>query len=67
MRIYEEPFGLAVLYRMELRQLYDIVAHMVREDPYALLCSDVDDNGSQSADDLTKLARYVAKIINTLD
>ena len=38
MRIYEEPFGLAVLYRMELRQLYDIVAQMVREDPYALLC-----------------------------
>ena len=39
----------------------------ILEDAYALLCSDVDDNGTQSADDLTKLARYVAKIINTLD
>ena len=38
LRIWEEPFGMAVLYRMELRQLYEITMEMLREDPYALLC-----------------------------
>ena len=38
LEIREVPFGMATLYRMELRQLYDIVTQMLREDPYALLC-----------------------------
>ena len=38
LRIWKEPFGMGVLYRMELRQLYEITMQMLREDPYALLC-----------------------------
>lgn len=32
------PFGMATLYRMDLRQLYEIAADMFREDPCATLC-----------------------------
>jgi aminoglycoside N3'-acetyltransferase len=38
LEIREVPFGMAVLYRMKLRQLYEITMQMLREDPYALLC-----------------------------
>lgn len=42
LRIYTQNFGLAVLYRMELRQLYEIIQEMLREDPFALLCKKPD-------------------------
>ena len=40
LKIYEEPFGMATLYRMELGQLYEIGMEMFREDPNATLCRD---------------------------
>jgi aminoglycoside N3'-acetyltransferase len=36
------PFGLATLYRMELRELYDITSQMIKEDEFALLCKKPD-------------------------
>ena len=36
------PFGLATLYRMELRELYDITTEMIREDEFVLLCKKPD-------------------------
>ena len=38
LEIREEPFGMGVLRRIRLRQLYEITSQMLREDPYALLC-----------------------------
>ena len=42
LHIYEVPFGLATLYRMELRELYDITTQMIKEDEFALLCKKPD-------------------------
>lgn len=42
LHIYEVPFGLSKLYRMELRELYDITMQMLREDEFALLCKKPD-------------------------
>ncbi len=42
LHIYEVPFGLATLYRIELRELYDITMQMLREDEFALLCKKPD-------------------------
>ncbi len=38
LHIHSVPFGLSTLYRMELRELYDITMQMLREDELALLC-----------------------------
>ena len=38
LHIESVSFGLATLYRMELRELYDITMQMIREDEFALLC-----------------------------
>ena len=40
LKIYSAPLGNATVYRMELKQLYEIGAEMFREDPYATLCHD---------------------------
>ncbi len=42
LHIAEVPFGLATLYRMELRELFDITTEMIREDEFALLCKKPD-------------------------
>jgi len=42
LKIYTQPFGMTTLYRMELRQLYDITMDMLKEDICALLCHDPD-------------------------
>ncbi|MBQ2742597.1 MAG: AAC(3) family N-acetyltransferase [Oscillospiraceae bacterium] len=42
LHIYEVPFGLSTLYRMELRELYDITMQMLSEDEFALLCKKPD-------------------------
>jgi len=38
LQIHEVPFGMATLYRMDLRQLYDIGLQMYKEDAVGLLC-----------------------------
>ena len=38
LHIYEEPFGLGSIYRISIRELYEIGMRMYREDPYAMLC-----------------------------
>lgn len=38
LHIHAVPFGLSTLYRMELRELYDITMQMLRDDELALLC-----------------------------
>ncbi|MBQ7119888.1 MAG: DUF4910 domain-containing protein [Oscillospiraceae bacterium] len=38
LHIEKVTFGLATLYKMELRELYDITMQMIREDEFALLC-----------------------------
>lgn len=38
--IHEAPLGMGTLYRMELKQLYDIGMAMFRADPNATLCTD---------------------------
>jgi len=40
LHIYEHPFGMATLYRIKLREIYDIAMSMFRENPLATLCSD---------------------------
>ena len=42
LHIHEVPFGLSALYRMELRELYDIAMQMISEDEFALLCKKPD-------------------------
>jgi len=38
LHIYQQPFGLATLYRIELRELYEIGMQIYREDPIGMLC-----------------------------
>ena len=38
LHIHEVPFGMATLYRMDLRELYDIGLQMYKEDAVGLLC-----------------------------
>ena len=40
LHIYEQPFGIATLYRIKLREIYDIGIEMFKENPLATLCSD---------------------------
>ena len=40
LKIYAAPLGNATVYRMELKQLFEIGAEIFREDPYATLCHD---------------------------
>lgn len=40
LKIYEAPCGMGALYRMDLKQLYEIGMAMFLEDPNATLCSD---------------------------
>lgn len=42
LHIYEHKFGLVTLYRIDLREVYDITMQMFREDPYATLCKKPD-------------------------
>ncbi len=42
LHIHEVPFGLSTLYRMELRELYDITMQMLSEEEFALLCKKPD-------------------------
>ena len=42
LEISEVPLGMGKLYRMSLRQLYDIGMEMFRDDPGATLCTDPD-------------------------
>ncbi len=40
LHIYEHKFGLTTIYRMELRELYDIGLQLYKEDAIGLLCQD---------------------------
>ena len=38
LHIYQQPFGMATLYRIELRELYEIGMQIYKEDPIGMLC-----------------------------
>ena len=42
LKIYEQKLGMATLYRIKLRELYDIGIEMFKENPLATLCDDPD-------------------------
>lgn len=42
LHIYEEPFGMATLYRMDISELYEISMEMFKESSLATLCKDPD-------------------------